>query len=97
VSTGLQTLSRDEIATTLRRHSLLDRLSEREAEVLHRLARGETHDTISRHMRICPRTVAASVAALVDLCGAVNHANAVALAYETGVLQVGDAQQGSAR
>lgn len=89
----LRTLSRAEIATTLRRHALLERLSERDLEVLRRLARGQTQRSIAPAMHFAPRTVSGVVAWIEEVLGAVNPTNAVALAYEAGVLTVGDARR----
>jgi two-component system, NarL family, response regulator len=89
----LRTLSRAEIATTLRRHALLERLSGRDLEVLRRLARGQTQRAIAPATHFAPRTVSGVVAWIEEVLGAVNPTNAVALAYEAGVLTVGDAHR----
>jgi DNA-binding CsgD family transcriptional regulator len=89
----LRTLSRAEIAATLRRHALLERMSERDLEVLRRLARGQTQRAIAPAMHFAPRTVSGVVAWIEEVFGAVNPTNAVALAYEAGVLKVGDARR----
>ena len=87
----LQTLSRHEIATGLRRLDLLCRLSGRDLDVLRRLARGQRQADIAAEVFLSASQVARIVASLVCELGAANVANAVAIAYEVGLLGPGDA------
>jgi len=61
-------------------------LTEREAEVLARLARGHTNGEIARRLRRSVRTVEHHVAALTDKLGATNRQEAVVRARERGLV-----------
>ncbi|WMX49047.1 response regulator transcription factor [Streptomyces roseicoloratus] len=65
------------------------RLTEREAEVLRRMAKGLTNAEIAEGMGVGPATVKSHVAAVLAKTGARDRTQAVIAAYESGFLRAG--------
>ena len=63
-------------------------LTTREIEVLHLLRKGMTNPDIGRILGITPRTAKAHVAAILEKLGAADRTEAVARAFERGLLKV---------
>lgn len=64
-------------------------LSERETEVLHGIADGETNSEIGRALMISEDTVKTHARRLFVKLGANSRAHAVSLAYQLGILTAG--------
>ena len=71
------------------RPELLDGLTPREREVLHRVALGETNDEIGAHLHISPATARTYVSRLLGKLGARDRARLVVLGYESGLVTPG--------
>jgi NarL family two-component system response regulator LiaR len=68
--------------------TLIEPLSERELEVLHRLATGATNDEIARQLGISSRTVAVHVGAVMSKLDACSRTQAVAMAAHLGLISL---------
>lgn len=64
----------------------LDRLTNREREVLTLVARGHSNDELAAHMVISPATAKTHVSRVMTKVGARDRAQLVVLAYETGLV-----------
>jgi DNA-binding NarL/FixJ family response regulator len=71
------------------RPALLDRLTEREREVLHRVALGESNAEIGAALYISPATARTYVSRLLTKLGARDRAQLVVIAYESGLVAPG--------
>lgn len=69
--------------------SLLDPLTNREMEVLHELARGQTNREIARTLIISIRTVKFHVSSILSKLGAGNRTEAVSIAAQHGLIEMG--------
>ncbi len=69
-------------------HASSTTLTAREIEVLHLLRKGMTNPDIGRLLGITPRTAKAHVAAILEKLGAADRTEAVARAFERGLLKV---------
>lgn len=76
------------IASRIAEHVSSPSLTTREIEVLHLLRKGMTNPDIGRILGISPRTAKAHVAAILDKLGAADRTEAVARAFERGLLKV---------
>jgi DNA-binding NarL/FixJ family response regulator len=65
-------------------------LSARQLEVLTLVACGLSTDGIAGELTVSPSTVRAHVRNILDALGARNRAHAVAIAYTTGLMLIGD-------
>jgi DNA-binding NarL/FixJ family response regulator len=88
------TVTRQVIADYVRRRALrpppaLDRLTDREREVLREVATGRTNAEIARVLYISEGTVKTHVARLLDKLGLRDRVQAVVFAYETGLVEPG--------
>ena len=68
----------------------LDRLTEREREVLTAIARGSSNSEISDELFIGPATVKTHVSSILTKLGLRDRAQAVVFAYESGLVQAGE-------
>ena len=68
----------------------LDRLTEREREVLAAIARGQSNSEISEELFIGPATVKTHVSSILTKIGLRDRAQAVVFAYESGLVQAGE-------
>ena len=68
----------------------LDRLTEREREVLTAIARGQSNSEISDGLFIGPATVKTHVSSILTKLGLRDRAQAVVFAYESGLVQAGE-------
>ncbi len=68
----------------------LDRLSERELEVLVLVSRGATNSEIADRLYVSERTVKGHVGSIFSKLGARDRAAAIVLAYEAGLVRPGD-------
>ncbi|MFE6126665.1 helix-turn-helix transcriptional regulator [Streptomyces sp. NPDC056437] len=66
-----------------------DRLTEREVEVLTRMANGDTYEVVARALEVSHRTASWIGQCIMRKLGAASIAHAVYLACQTGVLNVG--------
>jgi DNA-binding NarL/FixJ family response regulator len=71
------------------RPALLDGLTEREREVLHRVALGESNAEIGVALYISPATARTYVSRLLTKLGARDRAQLVVIAYESGLVAPG--------
>jgi DNA-binding NarL/FixJ family response regulator len=71
------------------RPALLDGLTEREREVLHRVALGESNAEIGAALYISPATARTYVSRLLTKLGARDRAQLVVIAYESGLVAPG--------
>jgi DNA-binding NarL/FixJ family response regulator len=71
------------------RPALLDGLTEREREVLHRVALGESNAEIGAALYISPATARTYVSRLLTKLGARDRAQLVVIAYESGLVSPG--------
>ena len=74
---------------TPRPHSELERLTEREREVLTKVAEGLTNEQIGQHLFISPATARTHVGRLISKLAVRDRTQLVVLAYETGLVQPG--------
>ena len=65
---------------------LLDRLTRRECDVLRLVARGMTNDEIAAHFTLSEATVRTHVTRILMKTGSSTRAQAVVLAYESGLV-----------
>ena len=72
-------------APRVRSEPLLDRLSERERQVLRGVAAGEDNSTIGAALRLSPETVRTYVSRIVGKVGATSRAHLVAIAHRGGL------------
>jgi DNA-binding NarL/FixJ family response regulator len=72
-----------------RRNHDLDRLTEREREVLEQVAGGLTNDQIAQRLFISPATARTHVGRLISKLGVRDRTQLVVLAYETGLVRPG--------
>ena len=84
----MSTLARRPDART--RPMLLDGLTEREREVLTRVALGESNDEIGRTLHISPSTARTYVSRLLSKLGARDRSRLVAISYESGLVTPGE-------
>jgi DNA-binding NarL/FixJ family response regulator len=75
--------------TAGRRDDLLDRLTEREREILIGLARGDSNAALAASFYLAEATVKTHVSNLFAKLGIGSRAQAVVFAYETGLVNVG--------
>ncbi|MEP1124307.1 MAG: response regulator transcription factor [Ilumatobacter sp.] len=68
----------------------LDRLSERELEVLVLVSRGATNSEIAERLYVSERTVKGHVGSIFSKLGVRDRAAAIVLAYEAGLVRPGD-------
>ena len=73
----------------IERDSRLDVLTERESEVLERLAAGDSNSEIARHLYIGEGTVKTHVAAILRKLGVRDRTQAAVAAYELGLVRPG--------
>jgi DNA-binding NarL/FixJ family response regulator len=76
------------IESRITEHASGATLTAREIEVLHLLRKGMTNPDIGRILGITPRTAKAHVAAILEKLGAADRTEAVARAFERGLLKV---------
>ena len=76
------------IESRIAEHASSTTLTAREIEVLHLLRKGMTNPDIGRILGITPRTAKAHVAAILEKLGAADRTEAVARAFERGLLKV---------
>lgn len=76
------------IESRIAEHASGTTLTAREIEVLHLLRKGLTNPDIGRILGITPRTAKAHVAAILEKLGAADRTEAVARAFERGLLKV---------
>ena len=74
--------------------SRLDRLTSREREVLVAVAAGSSNIEIAEDLYVGPATVKTHVSSILTKLGLTNRAQAVAFAYESGLVKPGDAELG---
>jgi DNA-binding NarL/FixJ family response regulator len=74
--------------------SRLDRLTDREREVLIAVAAGSSNIEIAEDLYVGPATVKTHVSSILTKLGLTNRAQAVAFAYESGLVKPGDAELG---
>jgi DNA-binding NarL/FixJ family response regulator len=78
----------EEIAESLAEHFSGDGLSEREVEVLQRIAEGDRNRDIGKHLSISEETVKAHIKHILDKLGAKDRTQAVAIAIRRGVIHI---------
>ena len=69
---------------------VLGTLAERERQVLRRVALGDTNDEIAAALHLSPATARTYVSRLLAKLGARDRARLVILAYENGIVTIGD-------
>ena len=62
------------------------RLTERQVEVLRRIANGQSNKEIARDLELSPATIKAHAAAAISALGAANRTEAVLRARGTGII-----------
>ena len=72
----------------------LDRLTSREQEVLVAIATGSSNNEIAEDLFVSPTTVKTHVSSVLTKLGLTNRAQAVAFAYESGLVKPGDSDIG---
>jgi DNA-binding NarL/FixJ family response regulator len=68
----------------------LERLTDREAEVVVAVARGSTNSEIARELSIGASTVKSHVSSVLTKLGLRDRAQVVVFAYESGLVEAGD-------
>jgi DNA-binding NarL/FixJ family response regulator len=74
---------------TMRSSDLLSPLTEREREVMAKVARGFSNDEIADELVVSPATVRTHVSRAMTKLHARDRAQLVVLAYESGLISVG--------
>lgn len=69
---------------------LLERLTDRERDVLRAVGRGLTNDEIARRLALSPATARTYVSRLLTRLGARDRSHLVVLAYESGLVRPGE-------
>ena len=72
----------------------LDRLTDREQEVLVAVAAGSSNIEIAEELFVSAATVKSHVSSILTKLGLTNRAQAVAFAYESGLITPGDSDLG---
>jgi DNA-binding NarL/FixJ family response regulator len=72
----------------------LDRLTEREREVLVAIAAGSSNIEIAETLFVGAATIKSHVSSILTKLGLSNRAQAVAFAYESGLVKPGDSDIG---
>ena len=80
----------DRLAVDMEVGGRLDRLTDREREVLTAIARGSSNSEISDELFIGPATVKTHVSSILTKLGLRDRAQAVVFAYESGLVQAGE-------
>jgi DNA-binding NarL/FixJ family response regulator len=89
VTPRLLTALRSAAPTVLPDHAGINRLSERELEVLRLIATGSTNLEIAARLYLSERTVKGHVGSIFSKLGARDRAAAIVLAYQSGVVVAG--------
>jgi DNA-binding NarL/FixJ family response regulator len=77
-----------EVAQTLAEHFSSDSLTEREIEVLQRIAQGNRNRDIGKHLSISEETVKVHIKHIMDKLGAKDRTQAVAIGIRRGVIHL---------
>jgi two-component system NarL family response regulator len=77
-----------QVAESVRHRQPTDELSDRELEILSRIAIGEDDTTIGRGLGMGTGVVAAHISRLLDKLGAKDRAQAVVTAFERGIIHI---------
>ncbi len=85
----------ERLATDTDLSSMLDRLTDREKEVLMAIARGLSNREISESLYIGAATVKTHVSSILSKLGLRDRAQAVIFAYESRLVQAGDREAGT--